>query len=167
MTDNDKWATPYNEIFTGGQVPANEFSLSDSLFAAPVNQGGSATTTVGTSVVAGTAQTVTLSASGLPPGVTATFNPSAVTAGGSSTRTLQASATAALGTATVTVTGTSPSVVHSVPLTLTVNVAGSGGTIVSGGSYEIHQGTQVVDVPGSSTSTGTQLIVWGAHGGAN
>src|SRR5207245_1017606 len=43
-------------------------------------QGQSATRSIITAVVSGSAQTVTLSASGLPAGATATFSPSAVTA---------------------------------------------------------------------------------------
>lgn len=41
--------------------------------------------------------------------------------------------------------------------------------VTVGGTHEIARAgtTQVVDVPGGSTSTGTQLIVWTRHGGAN
>jgi len=44
---------------------------------------------------------------------------------------------------------------------------GGGGPITSGGTYEITQGGQAIDDPGSSTSTGTQMIVWKLHGGNN
>src|SRR5207245_6578934 len=67
----------------------------------------------------------TLSASGLPSGVTAAFSSNPVTppANGSatSTLTLTASATATTGTATVTVTGTSGSLTHSTTISLIVN----------------------------------------------
>ncbi|MEV4558099.1 RICIN domain-containing protein [Kitasatospora sp. NPDC049285] len=167
MTNNDKWATPYNEIFTSGQAPANDFSLTDSPFAGTVNRSATTTATVSTTLLTGSAETVTLSATGLPAGVTASFSPATVTAGGSSTMTLQAASTATLGTATATVTGTSASAAHSVPFTLTVNPAGSGGGVVSGGVYQILQGGVAVDDPGSSTTPGTQLIVWGTHTGTN
>ncbi|WP_052441483.1 RICIN domain-containing protein [Streptacidiphilus anmyonensis] len=167
MTDNDKWATPYNEVFTAGSAPADDFSIADTTFAAPVNQGASAGAAVATAVTSGAAEAVTLAASGLPGGVTATFDPATVTAGGTSTMTLHAASSAALGTVTATVTGTSGSTTHSVPFTVTVGVPGSGGGLVSGGTYEIIQGGKAVDDPGSSTTAGTQLIVWGLHGGTN
>ena len=166
MTNNDKWATPFNEAFSSGN-PANDFSLTDSPYSGSVNQNASTTASVATSVVAGSGESVTLSASGLPAGVSASFNPPSVTAGGTSTMTLQAAAGAQLGTTAVTVTGTSPSATHSAPFTLNVNPIGSGGGIVSGGTYEITQGALAVDDPGSSTTPGTQLIVWGLHGGTN
>ena len=48
-----------------------------------VLQGGAGTTTVSTAVTAGSAQTVGLTATGLPAGATADFNPTSVTAGAS------------------------------------------------------------------------------------
>ena len=63
---------------------------------------------------------VTLSASGLPGGVTASFSPNPISSG-SSTLTLTASGTATPGTVTVTITGTSGSLTATTPLVLTVN----------------------------------------------
>src|SRR5687767_5979470 len=39
--------------------------------------------------------------------------------------------------------------------------------IVSGSTYQIKQSTLAMDVPGSSTTNGTQLIVYGSNSGAN
>ena len=69
---------------------------------------------------------VTLTASGLPAGVTASFSPASTT-GNSSTLTLTASSTATLGTANITVTGTSGSTVRTATIGLTVNGSGGGG----------------------------------------
>ncbi|MGH3711964.1 MAG: RICIN domain-containing protein [Micromonosporaceae bacterium] len=39
--------------------------------------------------------------------------------------------------------------------------------VVSGGTYQITAGGKAIDVPGSSTTAGTQLIVWAPHTGSN
>ena len=72
-----------------------------------VVQGQSATTSVTVSAVGGFSGAVTLSASGLPSGVTASFNPSMVTGSAGSTLTLAAAGNATVGPATVTITGSS------------------------------------------------------------
>ncbi len=70
---------------------------------APAN----ATYTIGTSSINGFNLPVTLSASGLPSGATATFSPNPVTPGGSSTLTIGPINPAAAGSTSVTVTGAS------------------------------------------------------------
>jgi hypothetical protein len=125
------------EPFTGGTTtPTNDFSVSLSPASASVNAGASATATVSTAVTAGSAQTVSLSASGAPSGVTVSFSPASVTAGGSSTVTFAASSSAAAGTYSITVTGSATSGSHSATYTLTINGSGGGGSsgsIVNGG----------------------------------
>jgi subtilisin-like proprotein convertase family protein len=65
---------------------------------------------------------VTLSASGLPTGATATFNPSSVTSnGGTSTMTINTTASTPSGMYTVTVTGTGVEATRTTTFTLTVN----------------------------------------------
>jgi hypothetical protein len=59
--------------------------------------------------------------SGLPAGVTCSFNPSSVTGSGSSTLNLAAAATTPAGSYAITVTGTSGSLVHPATVTLTVS----------------------------------------------
>jgi Zn-dependent metalloprotease len=102
----------------------NDFSISTSPTSGSTNPGGAVSTTVATAVTSGTAQTVTFSASGLPSGTTANFNPTSVTAGGSSTLTLTTSTSTPPGVYTVTITGTGASATHTTPYTLTVNGAG-------------------------------------------
>jgi Glycosyl hydrolases family 18/Carbohydrate binding domain len=116
------------EPFSGGSTPppTNDFSVSLSSGSAAVNPGASATTTVRTAVTSGSAQTVSLSASGAPSGVTVSFNPASVTAGGSSTATIAVGSSVAAGTYTITVTGTASSGSHSATFTLTVNGTGGG-----------------------------------------
>jgi Zn-dependent metalloprotease/subtilisin-like proprotein convertase family protein len=99
----------------------NDFSIVASPNAGTVDPGGSATTTVSTALTHGDVQTIALSASGMPAGVTATFTPSSVTTGGSSTLTLTSSATSGPGTFTITITGTGPFHTHTTRYALTVN----------------------------------------------
>ncbi|HEU4733785.1 MAG TPA: proprotein convertase P-domain-containing protein [Kofleriaceae bacterium] len=106
-----------------GGVAANDFSISVSPASQTVNAGSSVSYTVSTAVTSGAAQTVNLSIAGLPSGVTANFNPTSVTAGGSSTLTLTAASTAASTTATFTVTGSGASATHTA--TASVTVAGT------------------------------------------
>src|SRR5438132_4188627 len=97
----------------------NDFSISSSPSSVSATQNGSVTSTIATAVTSGSAQTVSLSASGLPSGATASFSPASMTAGGSSTLTLGAG-TAAAGTYTITVTGTGTSATHSTSVTFTI-----------------------------------------------
>ncbi|MGP3689996.1 M28 family peptidase [Streptomyces sp. IBSNAI002] len=98
----------------------NDFSLALNPSSGAVQQGASATTTVATSVTTGVAQSVTLTASGLPAGVSASFNPATVQAGQSSVLTLTATANAAPGTSTVVVRGQGTALSHTVDYTLNV-----------------------------------------------
>src|SRR5947209_2515377 len=66
--------------------PSDDFSISASPASLSLSAGQGGTTTISTVVTSGSAQTVSLSLSGLPAGATGSFNPSAVTAGGSSDR---------------------------------------------------------------------------------
>ncbi len=104
-----------------------DFSLSANPSSVGVAQGSSVTSTITVTPESGFTGSVTLSASGLPNGVTAMFNPNPTTS--TSTLTLTASGSAALGTATVTITGTSGSLTHTTTVTLTVNPLASGVTV--------------------------------------
>jgi hypothetical protein len=101
-----------------------DFSLAATSAAVSISQGSSGTDGVIVTPSGGFSGNVALTASGLPAGVTATFNPASTT--GTSTLTFAASSTAATGAANVTVTGTSGSLQHSTSLTLTVNPATTG-----------------------------------------
>ena len=104
--------------------------------AGSVAPGGSATATVSTAVTSGSAQSVALSTSGAPAGVTVTLSPTSVTAGGSATLTVDDHRRRPPPAAT-----RSPSPVsaasgsHSATYTLTVTGGGGGGTgsLVNGG----------------------------------
>ena len=121
---NDTNRCDISHPIVGGTV-SNDFSISDSPTSGSVTAGSAATTTVSTAVTSGSVQTVSLSASGLPSGASASFNPSSVTAGGSSTLTITTSSSTPAGTSTVTITGTGSSATHSTTYSLTVTTSGS------------------------------------------
>src|SRR4029077_15458955 len=98
----------------------NDFSISANPTNLSLGQGARGPVTINTAVVSGTAESVSLSVSGVPAGATASFGTNPVTAGGSSVLALNAG-TAAPGTYTLTVTGTAPSATHSTSVTLTIN----------------------------------------------
>jgi hypothetical protein len=110
-----------------GSTATPDFSIAASPTSLTINQGSSGTSTITITSLNGFNAATSLSASGLPSGVTAAFSTNPVTppANGSanSTLTLTASGTATTGTATVTVTGTSGALTHSTTITLTVNPA--------------------------------------------
>jgi hypothetical protein len=108
-------------------VTAPDFSLAASPASLPVNQGASGTSTINITRTGGFTGSVAFSASGLPSGVTASFNPTPTT-GNSSVVTLAAAATAVTGAATVTITGTSGGLTHTTTISLTVGPGGGGGT---------------------------------------
>ena len=108
---------------TQPQTP--DFSLAANPTSLTVNRGASGTSTIAITRTGGFTGAVALSASGLPSGVSASFNPASAT-GTSSVLTLTASGTATLGAATVTVTGTSGSLARTASINLTVNDSGGG-----------------------------------------
>ncbi|MBB5874410.1 Zn-dependent metalloprotease [Allocatelliglobosispora scoriae] len=103
----------------------NDFSIAVSPTSGSVNPGGSVTTTVSTALTSGSAQTIALTASGLPSGATAAFSPASVTTGGSSSLAIATSASTPPGSYVVTVTGTGTSATHTTPYTLVVNGTGT------------------------------------------
>ena len=82
---------------------------------------------------------VSLTASGLPTGVTASFNPTSTTS--TSTLTLTVSASAVAGNSTVTVTGVSGSLTHTTTIALTVTGGGGGGQTQLLGNTGFENGT--------------------------
>ncbi|MBD0712327.1 MULTISPECIES: chitinase [unclassified Streptomyces] len=135
--------------FTSGTTaPANDFSVKATPAAATVTAGGSTTATVSTAVTAGSAETVNLSVSGLPAGVTATLSPTSVTAGGSSTLTLNTATTTVSGTYQIAVNGASASAGHAAVISLTVNGGATQCTAGAWASSSVYTGGQTVSHKG-------------------
>jgi regulation of enolase protein 1 (concanavalin A-like superfamily) len=106
-------------------LPPNDFSISASPTTVSVAAGTSGSTSISTALVSGSAESITLSTSGLPAGVTAGFSPNTITAGASSSLTLGVAGSVAPGTYPITITGTATSATHSTPLSLTVTAPGA------------------------------------------
>ncbi|MBE1580235.1 M4 family metallopeptidase [Amycolatopsis roodepoortensis] len=145
----------------------NDFSVGVTPASGSVKPGESATVTVNTATTNGTAQSVSLSASGLPAGATATFNPASVQSGASSTLTIATSASTPDGTSTITVTGTGASGARTAQYKLTVGTGGDVRTYTNDTDYALNDyGT--VNSPITSTATGNavspvKVSVTGTH----
>jgi hypothetical protein len=150
--------------FGGGPPPGDDFSIGVSPSSLSVVQGQGASTTVSTTLTSGSAQSVSLSAGGLPAGTTAVFNPSSVTAGAGSTLTLTTSSTTPTGTSSITITGTGTSATHSTTLSLTVTAPppppGSGPQLVQAtGAHESSSSTSLTTTFTTPTTTGDLLVL--------
>jgi lysophospholipase L1-like esterase len=119
----DRWFPALTALLSG-QPPAPSFALSVAPASLALNVGTSAAATVTIGRTGGFAAAVSLSAAGLPAGVTATFAP--VSSAGTSTATFTASSSAALGRADVTITGAGGGLTRTTPLSLTVSPVGGG-----------------------------------------
>jgi kumamolisin len=124
------WGSPNSGLLaalTGSTTSSPSYSVSASPGSVSVKQGATGTTTITSSVSGGFDSAVTLSASGLPTGVTAAFSPTSITGAGTSTLTFTVASTAVVGTYSITVKGTSGSTTESTTVSLTVT-SSSGGT---------------------------------------
>jgi len=114
---------------TCGTQTANDFNITPNPTSQTVAAGASATYTINTAVLSGSAQIVALSVTGLPSGVTAAFNPTSVTAGQSSTLTVTAAAGTGATTAQLTITGTGATATHTATASLTVTNVNAAPTV--------------------------------------
>src|SRR6266498_3029965 len=112
-------------------APPSDFSISASPSSLTVAQGENGTSTIGTAVLSGFAQSVSLSASGQPAGTSVSFNPASVTAGASSTMTVSVGSGTTPSGYTITVTGTGANATHTTTVSLTVTTPPPGA--VNGG----------------------------------
>jgi subtilase family serine protease len=120
------WGSPNGsgliDALTGPQGPG--FSLAASPGSVGLAQGGSTTTTITVTDGGGFNGSVTLSASGLPTGVSASFSPNPTTT--TSTLTLTATGSAATGTFNVGISGVSGSLTGATSVSVTVNPLATG-----------------------------------------
>ncbi len=124
------------------------------------------TSTISSTVTFGDPQPVTLSASGLPSGTTASFSPASITAGGTSTLTVTTSNSTPAGAHLITVTGTGTDSAYSVAYTLNVSDFGvslspTTLTLAQGAS-----GTSTVTVSRTGTAQPVALSASGLPTGA-
>jgi hypothetical protein len=148
---------------TASSSPA--FSLAVSPASVSVAQGGTGTATATTTVSGGFDAAISLSASGLPAGATASFNPSSIAAPGAGTAamTISVGASTAVGVYTVTVTATGGGLTNTATVSLSVTSAGSGQLIVDGGfESATKSGNSAPGWTATTTISGQDVIVY--HG---
>jgi len=133
----------------GSVKPTPSFTLSSS--AVSIAPSSSGTSTISVTDLNGFTGSVTLTASGLPSGVTAVFgtNPASTT----SVLTLTASASAAAGTYTVTVSGTGSGVTATTTVSLTI----TGGTKTP--SYTLTASAPTLSIAEGGTATDTLTVI--------
>ena len=131
-----------------------DFTVSATPSTQTVSAGGNVSYNVNIGAQNGFSGTVSFSASGLPAGVTANFNPNTVTGSGSSTMTVTASSGAVGGSYPVAITATSGASSHTANVTLLVLAVGTSGGL--SGSFAASSGTVQL--------TNTGAIDW-AHWG--
>jgi uncharacterized membrane protein len=124
-------------------IPGTGFTLAPSAATLALTQGNTATDTITVTDVGGFAGSVTLTASGLPTGVTAAFGTNPTTS--SSMLTLTATSTATTGAFTVTIAGTSGSVTASTTITLSVSAASSFTLAPTASTLALTQGKTATD----------------------
>ncbi len=135
-----------------------DFTLAASPTAVSVAQGNAGTSTITTTVSGGFSNSVALSASGQPSGVTVAFSPTSIAApgAGSSTMTMTVGSAVAAGTYPITVTGIGGSTSHTATVNLTV-------TLVASPDFTIAASPTAVSV--AQGSAGTSTITTAVSGG--
>jgi len=151
--------------FTVTAGPA-DFGITPSSSSVSVYQGSLATDVVNLSQI-GSPGTVSLSATGMPSGVTASFNPSSQASNGNSTLTFNAAwGTPAGGPYTITISGTEGSFTHST--TVSVNVVASSFSIsASPSSVSAQQGHSVTTTITVTSTGGAQTVTLTTSGVPN
>lgn len=160
--------TDSGQVCVYGVLPSNptgDYSLTANPTTLSIAQGTQKTDIIGVTDVNGFTGAVALSASGLPSGVTAAFNPSSTTS--ASTLTMTASAIAATGTSTATIVGVSGKLSHAVTVQLTVTA--SGNNLIPNGTYTLTNRSSgfLADDFGNKTTNGTIVDQWPSNGGNN
>jgi hypothetical protein len=112
---------PINGIQIVPINPTPNFALSATPSSQTVNPGGGTSYSVSTSALNGFTGSIALSVSGLPANATATFNPTSVSVGSSSTLTITTASNTPTGSFALTVTGKSGSLTNTTNVTLNVN----------------------------------------------
>ena len=129
------WGSPNSGLLaalTGSTTttPTNDFTIAAT--SPTIAAGASGSSSITTTVASGSAESVALTSSGAPTGVTVTFNPTSVTSGAGSTATITVASTVAAGTYSILVTGTAASGTHTATISLTVtSTTGSGSFTVA------------------------------------
>jgi len=137
-----------------------DFSIAASPAAVSVTEGGSTSSTITTTVIGGFANSIALTASGQPAGVSITFNSSSFPAPGPGASTMNISVNhAAIGTYPITVTAIGGGFTHTAVVNLTVMASAvpqSGWTI----KYVDSQETSCGNLPATLSFDGNPATMW-------
>nr|WP_202885919.1 M20/M25/M40 family metallo-hydrolase [Kribbella sandramycini] len=152
------------KLAVGEPPTGSDFSLTLDPASGSVAPGNSVQTTVRTATTSGDPQSVQLAASGLPSGATASFSPTSVNSGSSSTLTIAASASTPAGSYNVVVKGTG-AVSHEATYRLTVTGSQSGAvTVQNPGSQFGFVGWQSFPLQIRATSSAGLPVTFSATG---
>ena len=149
-----------------------DFSISATPSSQTVAVDGGTTYTVTIGNINGFGGTVNLSASGLPAGATAMFNPTSIDLLGSSTLTVTTTNSTPAGTYTLTITGTCGSLIHSTTVTLVVTdfsiaATPASQTVVAGGGTTYTNSVTALNGFGGNVVLSVSGLPAGASGGFN
>jgi hypothetical protein len=111
---------PINGIQIVPLTPMPSFTVSATPASQAVSPGGNTSYSVSTGAINGFTGSIGLSVSGLPANATATFNPTSVSAGSSSTLTITTASNTPPGSFALTITGTGGSLTNTASVTLNV-----------------------------------------------
>ena len=136
-----------------------DFSLSLGSSAILMPPGATGAATVSALAIGGFSDAVTLSVSGLPTGVTASFSPPAFSGAGQSLLTLTADLSAPFATAAVTVSALSGSLAHSATFVLYVAAPANVGNGIFGVNFQGGIAGQSDDTPLGATETAGALPI--------
>jgi hypothetical protein len=139
--------------------PPADFTISGSPSTQTVIQGNAATYTASMAALNGFTGVVTLSASGLPTGATASFSPATVMGAGNSTLAVTTTGSTPVGTSTLTLKGVSGSVTHTTTVSLVLNAPPPADFTISGSP-----GTRTVIVGNATTYTASIAALNGFTG---
>lgn len=130
---DDSWSWTVNQVMIYSSAATASFTLSATPSSQSVTAGSATSYTVSVAPVNGFTGAVSLTATGVPTGASATFNPSSVSGGsGSSTLNVSTTSSTAAGTYPLTIKGTSGSSTETTSVTLTVTSGSSSCTAYTG-----------------------------------
>jgi hypothetical protein len=158
VTDNAGLTDPNPPSRHVTVTTAPDFGISATPSSQSVVRGNGTNYTVTITPANGFSGTVSFSASGLPPGASATFTPSTVSGQGSTTLNVATASSTPVGGYTLTIMGSSGGLSHSVTVNLTVNSAGDFSVSASPASLSVlrgHSGNYTVSVAALGGFTGS------------
>src|SRR5262245_17150073 len=145
-------------LYDQGNNASFNFSLSNSM-SLSATQGSSETNTITASLVSGSPEPVSFTASGLPQGASASFSQKTCSPTCSSLLTIATATSTPPGSHTITVTGTGGSVTKTTSFTLTVNAAAFDFSVSNDGNKSVTPGQSIASTITATLSSGLSQAV--------